>query len=522
MNAKKNRIYIFDPSLVNRRGHHYTLTTLVTKGAKSYANKVIWLVNKHFSPNIQDNKNASVYRFFTYNFYQLPPKIEKTKEDLSLKNRTKTRYFQRYLRFFFQITSKLLRVFNNRVISKNDFLKNGFIENKLNSMIDRVNNKISWISNARVQSFDDMKHTPYQIFYEELKNFLQIHTLTNEDIIVIHTAEGVIYRGIFQLFLDFNSDKLPNFHISTPYNFEYMPFANSGDYSLTRIMNYMKSLDLIDKKVYLYAETQPLAEYYRNLLDLDIDTLNLPPHPEQLKIEKKAYDLKTVVLYAGAAREEKGFHLLPEIIETVLNSDLNIENLHFKIQMHPQNVGYTPIINNTIQKLKEMEGVKITFYTKELETDQYYNLIENCDIILLCYDYDKYKTRGSGIAVDALCAGKIIVGTAGTYGAFLSQDNFLQGVSARDFASSIIYAVNNKSELLIMMSRARKNYIDKNSSEAYVKKIITRAKKSKNNLSNDKKNNLIKLRKEKTINTKNYSTILKKYADIDRLFFAKD
>ncbi len=66
-----------------------------------------------------------------------------------------------------------------------------------------------------------------------------------------------------------------------------------------------------------------------------------------------------------------------------------------------------------MQKLKETRGVELI--DRFLPSTEYDDLIAGCDLILLPYDADQYRSRLSAIFVDATCAGVPVVVPEGTW-----------------------------------------------------------------------------------------------------------
>ena len=120
-----------------------------------------------------------------------------------------------------------------------------------------------------------------------------------------------------------------------------------------------------------------------------------------IKVES---DLFTFV-YAGDAREEKGFHLLPEIVSPFL------EKSYFVIQCNPSlDRKYTPLIEQSIKKLRDFNHPNLILLPRALEQEQYFSLLWRSDAVLIPYDSNSYaKSRASGILLEALFLGKPVI-----------------------------------------------------------------------------------------------------------------
>ena len=70
-------------------------------------------------------------------------------------------------------------------------------------------------------------------------------------------------------------------------------------------------------------------------------------------------------------------------------------------------------IRTAVKTLKETTGVELI--DRFLPSTEYDDLIAGCDLILLPYDADQYRSRLSAIFVDATCAGVPVVVPEGTW-----------------------------------------------------------------------------------------------------------
>lgn len=135
------------------------------------------------------------------------------------------------------------------------------------------------------------------------------------------------------------------------------------------------------------------------------------------------------LLYAGAARSDKGFPLVIELLAYLRKQN---DNTKFNIQIStPNSQRYDKESANAIQDLGRISKINLTLYQNTLLQDEYLNLFNNA-ICLLLYDKDSYKDKFSGIALDAFYAGCPIItardtwmgDTATKYCAGIALDNY--------------------------------------------------------------------------------------------------
>src|SRR5690606_7926075 len=106
----------------------------------------------------------------------------------------------------------------------------------------------------------------------------------------------------------------PFLHFCTPYDLDTMPGKDSGT-ALQSVLESLRTLNEVDKKVFLWAETPQLAQHYTLAYGINVRAMPLPPVQSSEKIKTENKQQVVTALYLGAAREEKGFLLLPEIAE---------------------------------------------------------------------------------------------------------------------------------------------------------------------------------------------------------------
>jgi glycosyltransferase involved in cell wall biosynthesis len=137
----------------------------------------------------------------------------------------------------------------------------------------------------------------------------------------------------------------------------------------------------------------------------------------------------TRVLYAGAARNDKGF---PEVIKTLEYNRAQGKDTKFEIQISaPSSQRYDNFTQMALSKLQSMPKKNLVLHRKTLNQTQYLDLFNN-SVCLLLYNQKEYQDKFSGIALDAFYAGCPIItakntwmgDTAEQYGAGVTLDRY--------------------------------------------------------------------------------------------------
>jgi glycosyltransferase involved in cell wall biosynthesis len=131
-----------------------------------------------------------------------------------------------------------------------------------------------------------------------------------------------------------------------------------------------------------------------------------------IKFTESSKISEITISFVGEAREEKGFHNLPFIIEHTWERFRNARTVLFRIQVGSNTWNQTPIIQAArlrLEQLAERYPQRLQLLKGNLSDSEYGKLIEDADIVLMPYDPLAYRVRGSGVASEAAAKGKVIV-----------------------------------------------------------------------------------------------------------------
>lgn len=464
------RLYIVDPSLKSNRGHHYNLTKIISDAAIQKNISVRWLVNRE----LDALNNDYIDKIFTYSMYPASDiTITKTNNmghGILLLIIDNARELYNKIKQFVPIKIKLL-------------IKNKLIEVK-NKIVQETQDK----SNHQ-QKFNS-EHRDLNLFAKELFDYIKTHNLDSQCQLYLHTTEANIYRSVLQLHMipEFYDYK-PVFHLSTPYNFNYMPMKLEG-MKVLRVMDYYKKLGLIGENIFLYAETGELANLYSNETGIKFKTMPLPAVPIENYMDKKRHKSKSEkyrIGFLGAIREEKGFKELIDVIDAVVNDEKLSNYYEFVVHKQQPYSGYSKLINDCLVKLDSSNNAKntIKYIEGELTANAYYTLLSDIDIIWAFYNYNTYNQRGSGLFIDAVSCGiPVIVNEKIAISNLYKNPSVLEANDVDQIVDILHKFIQKSPDIREAAKSMALKYREENSPERYISRIEDNIKIANANMQN--------------------------------------
>ncbi|MDP2376926.1 glycosyltransferase [Reyranella sp.] len=162
-------------------------------------------------------------------------------------------------------------------------------------------------------------------------------------------------------------------------------------------------------RIMAYCETSGMAEVYREVTGLDVRVASGPgllSENESLRGQRRPG--APTVACVGFANESKGYHLLPGAIERLLAEDgdvrFNIHGVYRGSDAEDQASDFERIAGL---------GPRVVVRTDVLSPADYLSWLRHADLLLLPYDPDVYRTRGSGVFAEARHMGIPVVATKG-------------------------------------------------------------------------------------------------------------
>ena len=138
----------------------------------------------------------------------------------------------------------------------------------------------------------------------------------------------------------------------------------------------------------LVADTAPLARLWSSGPGPQGGEVPLPvvvPPPREAPSGQPPH-----VVFAGGARTEKGYGLLPELVRLLAGE------ARFTIHSGPIGADDDPLVQHAHRKLRALSGAGLTLLEQPLSPEGYLALLSAADLLLLPYDAEAYGPRSSG------------------------------------------------------------------------------------------------------------------------------
>jgi glycosyltransferase involved in cell wall biosynthesis len=201
------------------------------------------------------------------------------------------------------------------------------------------------------------------------------------------------------------------------------------------------------RRIRAYCETSPMAEFYRRLLDLDVGVMPGPGIVVSSRAARPAVPGRPpTVLCIGFANRPKGYRVLPEAIDRVLK-----QHRHARFMIHGIVAGSDAEGDQSIFDALSTLGERVVVRQDVLTQEEYLACLAGADLVLLPYDRDVYRSRGSGVFTEARTIGIPVVATQGCAFAQPAFDNgwgvAIADLSGEGVALAVLRALDRLGDL---------------------------------------------------------------------------
>lgn len=193
----------------------------------------------------------------------------------------------------------------------------------------------------------------------------------------------------------------------------YFHWFNTSDKKLVRL----KKIAQKQPNLVILGPTPSVIKPFQ---DAGFENARVVPYPISPQIQHDKTELNTFsgILFAGAARQDKGISDVVNLVEHMNKLKLRIP---FRLQSSPDHRGkYDEITQAEIQRLEKIPYPYLQLFPETLKQDEYAALFAGAICIQL-YNADLFADRISGVTLDALSAGSPILATSGTWTARMVQ-----------------------------------------------------------------------------------------------------
>lgn len=171
-------------------------------------------------------------------------------------------------------------------------------------------------------------------------------------------------------------------------------------------------------RIHFWTDTEALTAQWNRLGAARFRTLPIPIDREYAEPRHAPPHRPLRVVYAGDARQEKGYGELPRIIGDLWPEHIETGRARFVLQSNFAGSGdaASRIARDQLQRLDTgTANSPIRLLLDALDGDAYRELVVSGDVVLVLYDRDNYYARSSGIFAEAMVAGIPVVVPSGSW-----------------------------------------------------------------------------------------------------------
>jgi glycosyltransferase involved in cell wall biosynthesis len=286
-----------------------------------------------------------------------------------------------------------------------------------------------WMDRRAKNLLDKSVCTPHPYFYRPLRQlqkiFLYFKLLRQPGVIFVGTSE----LWDLQILAFFAKHFKPKAKV----------FVHSHQFKQTpKKIASLKRIAQLGLDFTLVTPTEKLANIFREQ-GLRCDVLECPTYPPMTNMPNKTAKFSKV-LYAGAARSDKGFS---DVIKVLKYNRAQGKNTLFEIQISPPSSGrYDAGVQVALQELHALPHRNLILHQDTLTEEQYLHLFENA-ICLLIYKQKDYHDKFSAVALDSFYAGCPIITAKNTWMGDVAQ-RYNAGVALDSYAPELVQAAIDK------------------------------------------------------------------------------
>lgn len=292
----------------------------------------------------------------------------------------------------------------------------------VNNLVNTDHNKnvVVWASKYSTITFENTKASLKKFFYRRIRKiqcyFLYRKLLTSDDKILVSTS-GMIDLILFTLIA---KEAIPANQV-----FFYFHWINNTSRKLKKLKEIAKK----QPNLMILGTTPTVLEVFKKA---GFQYTKVAPYPISKKNEcqSKKPEKFSKVLFAGAARQDKGFSRVVDLIEyeTAENS-----TIPFFVQSSSEHYSkYDKKTQYEIGRLSAFGYKYLTIHKDTLSESEYLELFIG-SICIQPYDPIAFADRVSGVTLDALVAGSPILTSADTWTAKIVE-KFSAGIVMKSIA----------------------------------------------------------------------------------------
>jgi hypothetical protein len=295
----------------------------------------------------------------------------------------------------------------------------------------------------------DVRHQ--SIYRVELRRLVKEFRLGPRDHVVMPTTDQQLLLAALSIYSSMAADELPRFHLRFLCDDSCNISGHPSPMSFEDMLRWLRAESLLNRRIFLYAETARLADWIESIAGV---RPALAPYPvfTAPRRPRAARRPSLRIGYLGQARCEKGFDRLPAILREleVLHSQAaargrDVPTISVIVHAAPGSEKMVRVFERAAQNL----NLEVELIDRTVDEEEYQQILQRIDILVLPYDINGYARKGSGIAQEALVSAIPFVCSAETALVdFLTEKNGESARTDEEFASSLMKIALNYDDYL--------------------------------------------------------------------------
>lgn len=262
----------------------------------------------------------------------------------------------------------------------------------------------------------------------DIRRLIEPLSLAPDDIVFIPNVEPSEILAFRRLFQQLPAAREPTWHLLFRRNLYAgrEPDYAAADEGLRSVRNAFLRLreGLHGARVFFYSDTVQLTDQYNRLGIVSFATLPIPVDTAyQNDRFQVANEGPLSIVYAGDARSERGYHLLPRVVQDVWHDCVLTGQATFRVQSKRNLVSNDSRAIVARAQLAAFDADKLQILSEPLPSEAYRQLVVQSDLMLILHDRDNYYARSSGVFAEALAAGTPVAVPAGSWMALELSDD---------------------------------------------------------------------------------------------------
>ena len=271
------------------------------------------------------------------------------------------------------------------------------------------------------------------LHYQSLSR-LDKNDFAPNDVIVYHTMAIIHLQGLARWLAEFDPDKMP-------YVFLLIPNPFTDDVFQPMFTFHCFSQLPNNDKIFLSSDNSDMTSVYQKYTDKTVHNMPIPVFDENSlqKYTSSKLNIKKRIGFLGyGSHDKKGNRFLPSVIRQILEK----HDVTFFVQ-------HNPCKPKDVEKYALFKNdERVTVHYGDLEEEEYFDILAGLDITLMPYSPVYYKTSSSGVFVESVAFGKVMVLPGNTWleketRRFDAGATFFEHQSVSDIASALDVAIEN-------------------------------------------------------------------------------